>query len=154
MQVIQFMQVIQLRRRRSIHYVAAAVIATTALVWQAGALAQAAPTATQSSSERGVTITVTPEPAAVDAAEWHFKVVLDTHSGQISDDLVQTAVLVIDGREFKPLQWSGAAPGGHHSEGVLAFAAPGQPVNAIELRIQRVGEAAPRVFRWDGAALR
>jgi protein-S-isoprenylcysteine O-methyltransferase Ste14 len=117
-------------------------------------LAQTAPATTQSSSERGVTIKVTPKPAAVDDAEWQFTVVLDTHSGQISDDLVQTAVLVIDGREIKPLQWSGAAPGGHHLEGVLAFAAPGQPVNAIELRIQRVGEAAPRVFRWDGAALR
>jgi hypothetical protein len=148
------MQVIQLRRRRSIHYVAVAVIATTALAWQSVSLAQTAPAATQSSTERGVTIKVTPKPAAVDAAEWQFTVVLDTHSGQISDDLVQTAMLVIDGREFKPLQWSGAAPGGHHLEGVLAFAAPGQPVNGIELRIQRVCEAAPRVFRWDGAALR
>lgn len=142
------------QRRICIRVVAAAIVATTAFAWQAGAGAQTAAPATQSSSERGVTLKVTPKPAAPGATEWEFAVVLDTHSANLSDDLVKTAVLLVDGNEIRPVQWTGAAPGGHHREGVLKFPAPAQVTGAIELRIERPGEAAARVFRWDGAALR
>jgi hypothetical protein len=67
---------------------------------------------------------------------------------------MKSAVLWVDGREVAPAGWSGAAPGGHHREGVLKFPAPAQPPVAVELRIQRDGEPSPRVFRWAGAALR
>jgi hypothetical protein len=72
----------------------------------------------------------------------------------LDDDLAKTAVLLLDGRETAPSQRSGAVPGGHHREGVLKFSAPSQVPASIELRIQRVRETSPRVFRWDGAALR
>lgn len=88
------------------------------------------------------------------AAELEFAVVLDTHSADLDDDLTQTARLIVDGREFPPARWTGAAPGGHHREGKLSFALPLQPPQVVELRIQRRGEAQPRVFRWGAAALR
>lgn len=150
------MNPVAIHRRLSIQLIAAASVAVAALAWHAGAHAQTAPPATvaQSSSERGVTIKVTPRPPAPGATEWEFTVVLDTHSENLVDDLTNAAVLVVDGREISPIRWTGAQPGGHHREGVLAFPAPGQAATSIELRLQRANETAPRIFRWEGAALR
>lgn len=141
------------RNRISIHLVALAVVAVTAAAWSPGARAQAQPPATQSSVDRGVTLKVTPK-AIGPASELEFAVVLDTHSADLDDDLVKSAVLLVDGKELRPVSWTGAGPGGHHREGVLKFPIPPQAPQAIELRIQRTGESAARVFRWDGAALR
>lgn len=116
------------------------------------ALAQAtsgAP-ATQSSVDRGVTVNVTPKTVGASDGRWEFSVVLDTHSADLNDDLVQSASLATDdGRTLKPADWSGAAPGGHHREGVLAFDVPAPRPTSIELRIIRPGESAPRIFRWQ-----
>ena len=138
----------------AIRLVAASLIAVTAAAWHAGARAQAdaVPSLTQSSAEQGVTLKVTPKPTS--GGEWEFTVVFDTHSQSLTDDLLKTAVLVADGREIAPAEWTGAAPGGHHREGVLKFAAITPAPAALELRIQRPGETAARVFRWDAAALR
>ena len=136
--------------------VLASAIAASKLGWHGGARAEATAAApgAQSTSECCVIVKVTPKPATADASEWEFAVVLDTHSEDLADDLAKSSVLLVDGREIRPSQWSGAAPGGHHREGVLKFAAPGQPAATLERRIQRVNEATPRVFRWDGAVLR
>lgn len=114
-----------LRNRISIHLVAAAVVAVTAAAWNPGALAQAQAPAAQSSAERDVTIKVTPT-AAGPAGQWEFTVVLDTHSADLDDDLVKSAVLLVDRNELRPVSWTGAGPGGHHREGVLKFAVPPQ----------------------------
>jgi hypothetical protein len=142
-----------LKHRTSMHLVAAAIVAMSAAAWHPWAGAQAQAPAAQSSAERGVTVKVTPK-AFGPAGEWEFAVVLDTHSTELNDDLVKAAVLVVDGNELRPVSWTGAAPGGHHREGVLKFQAPRPAPQAVELRIQRAGETAARVFRWDGAALR
>jgi hypothetical protein len=124
----------------------------TSAAWHVSAMAQAGAFTTQSSVDRGVTVKVTPKMVA--GAVWEFAVVLDTHAEDLKDDLQETALLVVDGREIRPLMWQGPGAGGHHREGVLCFpAADGSP-GSIELRIQRSGEAAPRVFLWDGAALK
>ncbi len=130
-------------------------MAATALVLTAvpvASLAQVSATAlaTQSSSERGVTVKVTPQAMGSPEGRWAFAVVLDTHSADINDDLVQSASLITnDGRTVKPISWTGAPPGGHHREGVLAFEVPFPRPAAVELRIVRPGEAAPRTFRWQ-----
>lgn len=142
-----------LRTRLSIHLVAVAVVAVTAAAWTPGAHAQTQPPAAQSSAENGVTIKVTPKSVGA-ASGLEFAVVFDTHSEQLDDDLVQSTVLLVDGKELRPQSWMGAGPGGHHREGVLKFAALPPTSQAVELRIQRTSEAAARVFRWDGAALR
>ena len=96
-----------------------------------------------------MTVKITAKAVAADAATWIFTVVLDTHSQDLSDDLVRTVVLrTDDGREIRPIAWQGAAPGGHHREGTLEFAAPKPHPQAVELLMQRAGEAQPRSFRW------
>ena len=115
------------------------------------AMAQASPeaSATQSSSEQGVTVKVTPKSIGSADSRWEFAVVMDTHSADLSDDLAQSATLTTDdGRSLKPLSWVGTVPGGHHREGVLAFDAPAPRPSAISLTIVRSGESAPRTFRW------
>lgn len=116
------------------------------------AMAQICPVAlaTQSSSERGVTVKMTPKLTGASESRWEFAIVLDTHSADLSDDLVQSASLATnDGRTLKPVNWAGAAVGGHHREGVLTFDVPAPRPAVIELRIARPGESAPRIFRWQ-----
>ena len=106
--------------------------------------------AAQKSSERGVTVAATPQDLSSNAKTWDFKIVLDTHSGDLSDDLLKTAVLLDGtGTQHVPVAWDGAAPGGHHREGVLRFMAVSPQPQAIELRIARPGESGPRSFRWQ-----
>lgn len=147
-----------LAQRRSspvVQLVAMTAVAAAALAWWAGAHAQATPApATQTSAAQGVTIKATPKPLAAGASAWEFSIVLDTHSVSLDDDLTKTAVLVVNGKDVAPSAWSGAAPGGHHREGVLKFPAPAEPPAGAELRIRRAGESEPRVFRWDAASLR
>lgn len=134
----------------------AAAVAMSAAVAHTTLQAQSASgsVVTLSSAERGVTVKVTPQPLAAGAADWAFAVVLDTRSGSLDDDLVQSAVLWVDGQEFRPVQWTGSAAGGHHREGILRFPAPPRAPDSTEMRLQRVNEDVPRVFRWDGAELR
>ncbi len=129
-------------------FVAAAVLAAA----PSAAQAQVSPNvmATQTSSDRGVTLKVTPKSIASPGNRWEFSIALDTHSADLGDDLTQSATLMTgDGRTFKPVSWLGAAPGGHHREGVLAFDVPAPRPGVIELRIDRPGEPAPRTFRWQ-----
>ncbi len=111
--------------------------------------ATAAELGTRSSSAAGVTVKVTPKDVSPQAAVWTFTVVLDTHSQDLRDDLAKSAALVdARGGRHAPLAWEGAAPGGHHREGVLRFKGLGALADVLELQIQRAGEQAPRVFRW------
>ena len=106
-------------------------------------------TATQSSNEQGVTVKVTAKSPGPMGSRCEFAVVLDTHGADLSDDLTRSATLKSDdGRTFKPTGWLSAPPGGHHREGVLAFDVHAPRPSAMELRIDRPGESAPRIFRW------
>lgn len=104
--------------------------------------------ATQKSVQNGVTVEIMAPDFT--AAAWSFKVVLDTHSQELSDDLVAAAVLVDPGgREMKPTAWEGAGPGSHHREGMLKFPALKPAPATVELRIRRAEETATRVFKFD-----
>lgn len=111
-------------------------------------LALAQPAALKSVAN-GVTVNVQPKDLSAGAPSWDFAVSMDTHSQDLSDDLVKSAVLAdATGREYPPLAWDGAGPGGHHRAGTLKFA-PILPVPTwVELRIRRPGETEPRTFRW------
>jgi hypothetical protein len=120
------------------------------LITLLAASAFAAQLAAQRSSSGGVTVAVTPQNLVASAKSWDFKVVLDTHSGELNDDLVKAATLIDDkGGRHAPVKWEGAGPGGHHREGTLKFNAVTPTPTTIELRITRAGEAAPRSFRWQ-----
>lgn len=113
-----------------------------------GTSVAAAPLATQSSTVSGVTIKATP--TAVTGERWSFEIDLETHSGDLSDDLVKSASLVADdGVASSPLDWRGDPPGGHHRKGTLEFRAVEPPPARIELKILRDGEPVPRVFSWQ-----
>ena len=109
----------------------------------------AAPLEAQKSSRNGVTIAVTPLEVAPRANQSVFKVVLDTHSQDLADDLEATSIL-LDGRgsQLRPLAWEGAPPGGHHREGILTFPAFDAAPSVLELRIRRAGEPDARILKW------
>lgn len=111
----------------------------------------AADLASQSSESGGVTITVKPVDVSAKAAAWLFQVSLSTRGQGLSDDLLRTAYIVnrAGKNNEPPTGWEGDAPGSRLRKGVLRFKALAPPPKAIELRIQRAGENAPRMFRWD-----
>ncbi|MBI2624359.1 hypothetical protein HYW67_02590 [Candidatus Parcubacteria bacterium] len=97
----------------------------------------------------GVAITISPQNVALDAPEWEFLVTLDTHSGELAEDLVQAARLVDDqGNEYRPIDWTGDPPGGHHREGSLKFKAFAPRPKIIVLILRKVGGVAERRFTW------
>ena len=95
-----------------------------------------------------MTVAVTPRNILDRAASWEFKIVLDTHSQDLSDDLVKSTVLLAAGNRHTPLAWEGAPSDGHHREGTLRFKAVNPIPDKIELLIQRIGEAKPRLYVW------
>lgn len=132
------------------------LITTTALLVLGAAFAfGVAPAAArglvaQTSTDRGVTVKVTPLDLAPNAAAWEFEVVFDTHSQDLRDDpAASSALLDSVGKRYAPLGWRGDPPGGHHRKGVLRFAPIRPRPGAIELHIGRAGETAPRAFRWQ-----
>jgi len=112
--------------------------------------AAAAELAPQSSQAGGVSINVKPTDVSVGAASWQFEVTLTTHSGDLGDDLARSATLVDRAGKPRPAAgWDGDPAGGHHRKGVLRFKALSPRPDALELRIVRAGETAPRTFRWE-----
>lgn len=112
--------------------------------------AAAAELTTQKSTDRGVTVDVTPQNLSAGASTWDFKVVLDTHSAELNDDLVKATTLIDDkGGRHVPVKWEGDGPVGHHREGTLRFNAIAMRPESVELQILRPGESKPRVFRWQ-----
>jgi len=126
-----------------------ALFAAVVIMTATGITATAAELAQQTSRDRGVTVRVRPVDVSAGAKAWAFEVVLETHSQDLSEDLVRVATLNgVGGTPHRPTGWEGDPPGGHHRKGVLRFA-PITPVpDAVELRIQRPGESAPRTFQW------
>ena len=130
-------------------WILAATLGGVAAPLAALAQVSADATAMQSSSDQGVTVKVTPKLIGSLDSRWEFSIVLETHSADLSDDLTQSATLTTnDGRTLKPTGWVGAGPIGHHREGVLAFEVPPPRPSAVEIKIARPGESAPRTFRW------
>jgi hypothetical protein len=79
-----------------------------------------------------------------------FAVALNTHSVELVDDLTQTAILRDDaGKEYAPIAWDGAGPGGHHREGKLKFAALPIKPQSVELVIKNLAQVSERAFRWE-----
>ena len=113
--------------------------------------ASAGPTlAAQSSEDAGVLVVVTPAALGPGETVWEFEIAMDTHSQALDTDISQAAVLVDEaGRRYAPLAWEGDPPGGHHRSGILRFAAPADMPGAVELRIEGVGGAGTRTFRWE-----
>lgn len=95
-----------------------------------------------------VAVTVTPLLLSATASVWKFNVVLDTHSGSLDQDMLTSAVLVDDSdRVYRPTNWDGAPPGGHHREGVLTFMPGASAPKQVQLKILNI-EVPERNFTW------
>jgi hypothetical protein len=122
------------------------VLLAAVSLWCCLAIAEGLPA--QSNNQSAVTIKVTPK--NLQAAVWEFDVVFDTHSQELKDDLLKTAVLIAaDGTQVSPVNWQGDPPAGHHRKGVLRFNALKPAPAKIALRISRPGETKPRNFEWE-----
>lgn len=98
---------------------------------------------TQSVTIGTVTYKVTPKNVAQSAATWEFEVILDTHTGDLDQDLVAIIRLVDGkGREYKAIKWEGDPPGGHHREGTLSF----RPIDFKPKKI--ILQIEERKFEW------
>jgi hypothetical protein len=79
-----------------------------------------------------------------------FEIRLNTHSGDLSQDLVAVCTLKDNsGREYQATGWDGSPPGGHHRSGVLEFPELGDAAQSITLVIREVANVPERVFNWS-----
>lgn len=102
---------------------------------------------TKSDEQGPVTVKVTPRLAD---KEWRFDVVLDTHSGDLDQDLLAVVDLADDrGVVYKPASWEGPGPGGHHRSGMLIFNTINSNSSFIVIYIKNIGGISERSFRWE-----
>lgn len=102
---------------------------------------------TKVDTQGAVTITVVPLELSAESAQWEFDIVMDTHSVELNQDMVKSAVLIDDqGKEYKPLKWEGSI-GGHHRAGVLTFSQIIPIPKSIKLNISGIGDTT-RSFDW------
>ena len=106
------------------------------------------PSVTQKSVVQGVTVAVTPGNLGEDASIWDFAVAFDSQGRRLDDEVLDSVVLLADGRRVKPLAWEGEKAGGKHRAGVLKFIAIQPRPKELQLQMTRNGEAKPRVFRF------
>ena len=116
------------------------------------ATAVAAQDLTRKSSERSVTVQVTPLNLSPGPGTLDFRIVLDTHSVALDYDLVRITTLVDDkGNEYRPVSWEGGN-GGHHVEGLLKFADREKilisQATFLEMSIAGIADVPSRIFRW------
>ncbi|MFH0804004.1 MAG: hypothetical protein V1896_00150 [Candidatus Zambryskibacteria bacterium] len=103
---------------------------------------------TRTDGRENVTVTVAPLDLSAESTEWKFDVVMNTHSVELDQDMVEATILINNpGKEYKPLRWEGADPGGHHREGVLVFAPIKPYPQHLSLIIKGIG-GIDRPFTW------
>lgn len=105
--------------------------------------------APQISDERGIKVTVHRQNTQNETKSLAFEVVLETHTQDLSDDLTKSSTLIADGKQYMPLNWKGAPPGGHHRKGLLRFKAIDPQPQSMELQIRLTGDPSPRSFKWQ-----
>lgn len=104
--------------------------------------------APKSDDRNRITVKVSPLPLKY-GEEVNFAIVLDTHSVDLTYDLVALSLLEDSrGNEYKAIRWDGPKPGGHHTSGTLVFPPINQKTNMIKLTIKNINNA-DRVFEWE-----
>lgn len=105
---------------------------------------------TKTNGEAGVEVTVVPPDFSADNSTWNFGIGLTTHSGDLSEDLAQTSVLVDnDGKEYPSIGWEGDPLGGHHRGGILMFNPIKPRPISITLVIRNLRGVPERRFTWQ-----
>lgn len=100
------------------------------------------------SRKNGVTVDVKPQKFAP-GEPVTFHVRMNTHSVDLAEDMTAVCTLKDDqGREYRPVSWQGAPPGGHHRKGVLEFPTLDGSTKSVTLVIRDVGGVPERAFEW------
>ena len=99
---------------------------------------------TKSETVGSVDVSATPTSISADGA--NFAVTLDTHSGDLSLDLIRASSLSVAGNDWPVAKVSGDGPGGHHREVTIRFAARGPRTG--EMRLTIIGFDRPASFTW------
>lgn len=101
------------------------------------------PLETKENTEGLVSVTITP------LSLREFEVSLNTHSEELNVDLVTSSILTTDqGKIYKPTNWEGDPPAGHHRKGILKFNSIDPKPNFIVIKIENIGGIAERSFKW------
>lgn len=105
---------------------------------------------TLTNDEGGVEVSVTPNSLDSINSEWTFAVSINNHVIAIENDMTKSAEIFDDaGKSYAPKSWTGDAPGGHHVNGTLTFAAISPRPSKLILKMFKVGNVPERVFSWD-----
>lgn len=80
-------------------------------------------------------VTVKIDPRQLDAKGATFNVAFDTHSGDLSFDIMRVTRLEVGGTAWEVADWAGNGPGGHHREGELRFTPSGPATGSARLTI-------------------
>jgi hypothetical protein len=104
--------------------------------------------APQTSDAREIKVTAILQIVPNETKTWEVEVVLETHTKSLGDDLAKSSVLIADGKQYQPLSWEGAPPGGHHRKGKLHFRAIAPQPASVELQIRLAADPSPRSFKW------
>lgn len=132
----------------NIHRKLSTVLSLLVMLSVLGATGMALAYDTSSNKGNGVRITVKPTTLALNQAAT-FDVQLNTHSVDLSQDLAVVSELKDDkGKSYRPDQWKGDPPGGHHRKGTLIFPVLKGPVQSVTLIIRGVANVPERVFTW------
>ena len=117
-------------------------------------VAEPQPDLTRSDDQGAVVVEVKPINLENPGETLNFDIVLDTHSVDLSMDLVQLSRLTTDtGKTVQAVQWDGPR-GGHHVEGILSFprSVDGneifEGVRSITITIKNV-DVPLRTFTWQ-----
>ena len=102
----------------------------------------------QTNNEGPVTVTVSPR-KSTNADTLEFEIILETHSVELSEDLIKSAVLTANNKNYEPIAWDGDPPGGHHRSGILKFKSIFPQQKSMTIKIYRVGGIEERNFTWQ-----
>ena len=101
-----------------------------------------------SSRKNGVNVKVQPVQLS-SGQKVKFDVRMGTHSVELKQDMVAVSLLKdSNGQVYRPENWEGSPPGGHHRSGSLEFSAiKGKPAS-VTLIIKNIANVPERVFTW------
>ncbi|MAZ30204.1 hypothetical protein CL655_02875 [bacterium] len=96
-------------------------------------------------------VSVTVKPLALpETGDWEFAWTLQTHSVDLSMDILESVVIIDDdGKEIKPTAWDGDPPGGHHRTGTVRFTAPDAVSEKVTVQVRNVAGVPMREFNWQ-----
>lgn len=99
----------------------------------------------------GGSVTVTVTPLSLKAgAPLEFEIAMNTHSVDLSDDMLKAVVLRDDaGKEYAPTAWDGPASGGHHRSGKVTLPDLASGAKSVTLVVKGIAGVPERSFKWD-----